>query len=202
MGVPLPFAGPGPITEEIRVREDLPELRGPVTARQAFEVVLPRVEKIDRDFKFVLVTSGQDINHEGRALLWEFFFDFPRGRATGISAVQLRSEEEIDRGAMCVETHVRPAYPDTGFMPLLKRDRASRAYLERAWDKSVKAKRGLPLSFRDSPEAVRDLAGQGADWIAGDTSMTLSSKVLASGEIVWSTVSWDKEFHTSFEAIR
>lgn len=198
--MPFPFTGPKPITEETRTRENLPRLYGPVTARQAFEVVLAHVEKVDRDFKFVLVTSGQDINHEGRALLWEFFFDFPRRRASGVFAVRLRSDEEVDDGPMCIETHLRPAYPDTGFMPRLKRDRASRGYLEQAWIKSVEAKRGLPLSFRDSPEAVQELATQGVDWIAGDTSMTLSSKVLATREIVWSTVSWDKEYHTPFEA--
>ncbi len=202
MSVPFPFTGPKPITEETRTREDLSDLHGPLTARQAFEAVLPRVERVDRDFKFVLVTSGQDINYEGRALLWEFFFDFPRLRGTGNFSIQLSSEEDIDLGPKCIETRVRPAYPNTGFVPQLKRERASRDYMERAWDKSVQAKQGLPLSFRDSPEAVRDLIRQGVDWIAGDTSMTLSSKVLASGDIVWSTVSWDKEYHTPFKAAR
>lgn len=196
----MPFGGPKPISEEIKTREELPELRGPLTARQAFDVVLPRVQAIDRDFKFTLVVSGQDINYEGRALLWEFFFDFPRRRGSAVFAVRLSSEDEIDQAPMCIEAHVRPAYPDTGFMPQLKRDRATRSALEQAWDKSVQAKKALPLSFRDSPEAVADLQRQGVDWIAGDTSMTLSGKVVETGRAVWSTFSWDKEFQTPFAA--
>ncbi len=194
------FGSPKPIDKEIRERQELPELRGPVTARQAFDIVLPRVQLIDRDFKFTLVTSGQDINHEGRALLWEFFFDFPRRRGSGVFSVLLSSQEEIDQAPMCMLTHVRPAYPDTGFMPQLKRDPANRATLERAWDKSVQGKKALPLSFRDSTEAVADLQRQGVDWIAGDTSMTLTSKVLPGGQVVWSTISWDKEYQTPFAA--
>ena len=57
---------------------------------------------------------------------------------------------------------------------------------------------GLPLDFVDSPDAVRELTRAGADWIAGDPDMTLSTRRLRTGKMVWVTESYGKEFVTPF----
>ncbi len=56
----------------------------------------------------------------------------------------------------------------------------------------------LPQAFRDSAEAAQALAQQGADFISGDSHMTLSVKRLTTGAIVWHTICWDKEYTTPF----
>jgi hypothetical protein len=38
----------------------------------------------------------------------------------------------------------------------------------------------------------------GVDWIAGDPDMTLATKRLSSGEVVWVVESYGKEFATPF----
>lgn len=56
----------------------------------------------------------------------------------------------------------------------------------------------MPRDFIDSPDAVRELTRAGADWVAGDSDMTLATRRLPSGEVVWTTESYGKEFATPF----
>jgi hypothetical protein len=198
---PFRLFGPRPITEEVRTEEKLPGLSGPSTAREALAAIMPAVRKIDSDHKFSLVASGEDIDQQGYAFLWEFFFHFPRRQARGIFSVQPTDVAAMDKGCdLCLKVDLKPIYTGTAAQvrKRLKDDRDAIAYLRKIWDESEQEKQALPLTFRDSPEAVRSLAEQGVNWSAGDTSLTLSSKVLPSGEIVWCTYSYGKEFHTPF----
>ena len=190
-----------PITEESDSTAELPGLVGPLTAREALAAIVPAVRQVDRVFVFRLVTSGEDIDYRGRATVWEFFFDFPRRNGLGIFAVK-PCQVEGEPGPCCLQVAVRPKHRETGIaarlVESLRHDRAALAYVRRVWREADAREPVLPLDFRDSPEAVRALAEQGADWISGSTSMTLSSKRLPSGELVWSTLMYDDEFQTPF----
>ena len=196
------FFAPQPITEESDSTTELPGVVGSLTAREALAAILPAVRQVDRVCVLRLVTSGEDIDHRGRTTVWEFFFDFPRRNGLGIFAVKPCDVEE-EPSPCCLRAKVRPKYyRDTGIaaqlVERLKHDRAALAYVRRVWREAEAREPVLPLDFRDSPEAVRALADQGADWISGSTSMTLSSKRLPSGELVWSTLMYDDEFQTPF----
>jgi hypothetical protein len=56
---------------------------------------------------------------------------------------------------------------------------------------------GLPVSFRDSPEVVSELATQRVDSVAG-TDMKLESRLFPSGEAVWVTYYRDAEIMVPF----
>lgn len=152
---------------------ELPQAGGPVTAREALDIVYPAVLEVSKQPVLVLITSGSDISAEGRSGTWDFVFHFPA---------------RLGQGAYSLE----PLDPD-----------ASGSGLRMTWRISprldVKGEdSGLPLDFTDSPEAVRNLTRAGADWVAGDPDMTLATRRLSSGDVVWATESYGKEFATPF----
>ncbi len=161
------------ITSKTEETKKLPELRGPLTAREALNAILPAVRQVDQEFKLTFVGSGEGINPDGRAYAWDFFFEFPRRRGHGVFFIHLCPDEGDDEGPWCIDMRVQPF----GKEP---------------------ARPALPFEFRDSAEAVQALGEQGVDWISGDTHSTLSAKILPNGGVVWHTTCWDKEYQTPF----
>ncbi len=88
-----------------------------------------------------------------------------------------------DEGPWCIDLSVRPVF-----------DPRTKGYKI----PPLSAQPALPLEFRDSAEAVKALARQGADFLSGDGHMTLSTKVLPNGTAVWHTTIWDKPYETPF----
>jgi hypothetical protein len=105
------------------------------------------------------------------------FFELPGRTALAICTVQPRDPgADPDDQDASMKLHIRP------------------------WPAS-ESQRALPLDFIDSPEAIRLLAGRGADFISGDGHMILASKILATGEAAWFTESYGREFYTPFGAL-
>ena len=63
------------LNQEIRFSRDLAE-SDQVTARQAFAVALEAAKELDRNPHLKLIV-GHDVNQDGTAWKWEFFFDLP-----------------------------------------------------------------------------------------------------------------------------
>jgi hypothetical protein len=162
-----------PIREVLRGSRELPQTGGGVTAREALALVYPEVLETSRTPILLLITSGTDISAEGRSGTWELVFHFPARFAQGVYSLEHR-DPEVSESGLRMRWRISPR-------PDVKGEDAA-----------------LPLEFTDSPEAVRDLSRAGVDWVAGDADMTLASKRLPSGEVVWATESYGKEFATSF----
>ncbi len=158
---------------EIHETRELAELRGPLTARQALATILPQAQALDPECVLTFVGSDESVNHEGRAYAWDFFFHSARSQRLFDFSVHLCAGEGDDEGPWCVDMHVRPLHPS-----LLRP--------------------ALPLEFIDSADAIKPLAEQGADFISGDGHMTLASKILPDGAVVWHTICWDREYQTPF----
>jgi hypothetical protein len=162
-----------PISDVVRGSRELPQARGRVTAREALALVYPAVLETSKKPVLLVITSGTDINAEGRSGTWEFVFHFPARAAQGVYSLEHR-DPEVSDGDLRMTWRLSPR-PDA------KGDDAA-----------------LPLEFTDSPEAVRDLNRAGVDWVAGDADMTLGTKRLPSGEVMWVTEAYGKEFVTPF----
>ena len=162
--------GESKVTSRVRDRSVLAQ-PGPLTARQALAAVLPAVEKTSRRSRLGLVTSGEDIGADGRSLRWEFLFAFPSRQAGGLFGVE-PCDIEASETALCLTSEVYPGVP--------------------AFEQP------LPLDFKDSPEAVAEMARAGVDWVAGSTRMTLASRRLPGGSLVWCTEMFGKEYTTPF----
>lgn len=152
----------------------LPDVTGPLTAREAHAIVGPMAQGISGQPVLVLISSGFDINSEGRSFHWEFVFHFPDRSAQAVYSFA-GGNRELSGTVPSVEWRISP-----------RRD----AEVERA---------SLPLDFTDSPAAVRELGRVGVDWEAGDSDLTLATKRLSSGEVVWAAESHGEIFTIPFK---
>jgi hypothetical protein len=168
--------------QDLSVRVPLDGLHGPMAAHAAFRCIEAEIVRIDPAFRLTLLTSSDSIDHFGLSYTWEFLADLPTRQARAIGALRPLSDgsgddDEGESPALCIELDVRPGRllaPNGETLP------------------------ALPRKFVDSPAAVAELASQGADFIGGDTSMTLSTKVLPSGRAVWHTHCFDREYRSDF----
>ena len=164
-----------PIAPSVTKRA-VPELSGSMTAHQAWAVVAPLVRGLDRNARLTLITSGLDMNHEGRSRTWEFIFLLPQRNLTVMFSLEPDPQSADVDGSPCILTQrinqasatdaTRPAFPDR---------------------------------FRDSPDAVAEFSAQGVDFVSGPSDMKLEGRMLPSNEAVWATFGWDREHTTSFQ---
>lgn len=161
------------MSERHRSRRPI-EASGPLTVKEAWSIVLDAVLRVAPDYRLILITSGEDINSEGRSRVWEFGLHFPGHLVQGIFGIEPCDMEESE-SALCLVTELSV---------LSGLDQAEHY---------------LPQEFKDSPQAVTELAQGGADWISGSTSMNLQTRLLSDGSAVWWTSSYDRRFQTPFQ---
>ena len=154
----------------------VPEICGSMTAHQAWAVVAPIAKAMDRQARLTLISSGLDMSDKGRSLSWDFIFFLPARNLT----VMLSLEPD-------------PQSADVDHSPCILTQRINQAF---AIDASRPA---FPDRFRDSPDVVAEFSASGVDFLFGPTDMKLEGRILPSGEAVWITYYWDREYSTSFE---
>ncbi|MCS7072713.1 MAG: hypothetical protein NZM00_14505 [Anaerolinea sp.] len=142
---------------------------GPLTSREAWDIVQPIVAGLDPQARLTFITSGLDISHAGRSFTWEFMVHLPARQAQALlSLAPADDAADVDSAPLVLTQRIGPA------------------------DAGAEHPPALPLPFRDSPEVVAELAASGVDFIAGPTDMKLEGRILATGEAVWLTSYWDE----------
>lgn len=157
------------------IRTSVPERVGAMTAHEAWGVVAPAVQALDSEARLTMITSGLDMNAEGRSRSWDVLFHLPKQRARVMFSL------EPDPAASDVDS--APAVLTRRLQPASDRDAQKPAF---------------PAPFRDSPEVVAEFTDRGADFLAGPGDMKLEGRILPSGEGVWVTYYWDEEFTAPF----
>lgn len=148
---------------------------GPVTARQASVLAKQELKRQNANsFRFTFISAGEYIDHRGLSVHWELFFELPGSGELVMFTIEPQGDawEEMQP-------------------PL------SISITRKPW-KIDESKPVLPHEFIDSPEAVTALTEQGADWVSGDTRMTLSTKFTATGKPVWHTETEDGVLEMDF----
>ena len=159
-------------------RRTVREAPGPLSARQAWELVQPVLRNLDPAPRLTLLTSGLDLNSAGLSFTWEFGFELPAtGQYALLGIVPSGEGPSIDTDALVLEQRLQPLRR----MPAVARP-------------------VLPTDFTDSPEAVAEFTRQGIDFVSGRSEMSLSARVLPSGEAVWVTEDWHAERTVPFVA--
>lgn len=165
----------------------------PITARQAFDVAFPAVLSKDEAALLRMITCGERIRSNGTADLWTLLFDFPALRARGVLGVGIDEDARTDADlTVCYFTEVISPFrgpPRSILGELLGSD---------PWRSELSKAGALPVPFKDSPEATKELAAQGVDYVAGSTSLNLAGLVLLDGRPVWRTQDRDREYYTSW----
>lgn len=148
-----------------------------LTAHAAWRVVKPCAQNHAANPVLTFITSGTDLNVEGRSRTWEFGFYVPESRSSllvSLMPVPAAGDGDVGLAAIIALTvRITPCFqpPATG----------------------------LPFDFRDSPDVVAEFSRAGVDFVAGSTDMKLEARRLASGQAVWLTYDWDRVCTTAFE---
>ena len=181
-------------------------VRGPLPASRAVALGNPPAMDADPGARLVAIVSDTNIDARGLARVWELFYDLPaRGTQLTITLAPSPGTELTD------ETPISMSFAERPFVPPL--DPGFAAGVARALNMSVEefeAKRRelaaagraapLPMPFRDSPEAVAALTGQGVDFVSGPTDLALSTDRLKDGTVVWKTGDRRRDYTTAFGA--
>ena len=148
-----------------------------MTAREAWAHVAPEATALDPRARLTFITSGLDMNHGGRSRTWEFIFSLPRRNAAVMLSLEPDPESpDVDTAQSILTQRLHPA-------------------------SALDAQRPpFPDRLRDSPEVVAEFSADGVDFAAGPTDMKLEGRVLPSGQAVWVTYYWDREYVTPFAA--
>jgi len=151
------------------------EVLGPITARQAFALAEGELKRRNMTvFRFTFISAGEHIDQRGYSIHWELFFELPESAELVIVTMEPQGDAWEDRQPALSISLTRKPW-------LVKESRPA-----------------LPRQFRDSPEAVTALAEQGADWISGNTQMTLSTRFTGKGKFVWHTETYGGVLETGF----
>ena len=179
------------ITDEYLTTHLLTHIRRSITAREAWEIVEPRTKAIEPTARLIAVASGEDISSRGTASSWVFAFLLAERRGRAWFSFKPSDYDDAE-APLLLDEQIRPfgsAQQGAALPPEVRAD---------LWQTILDKFPPLPVPFRDSPEAVQALSEQGVNFGAGDTSMTLTSKVLPSGEAVWQITSYDETYTTPF----
>ena len=143
-------------------RAAAPELVGSVPLSAAWTLAKGRVDGIDASARLLFITSGLDLDAAGRSRAWEFRFHLPQvGAILWLSLEADPESEDIDQAAWIITQRSQPETESDSALP------------------------SLPLPFRDSSDAVAELAAAGVDFVAGPTDLKLESEVLSDGSACW-----------------
>ena len=156
-------------------RYPVPHLSGSMTVRQAWSEAARAASELDPRFRLTVVTSGLDVNFEGRSRTWEFIFFLPGRSETALVTLEADPmNEDVDSAGCILTRRLQPASPQDG------------------------KKTQFPVPFRDSPEVAAEFSAQGADFLSGPTDMKIEGRILPDGKAVWVTCCWDREYLAPF----
>lgn len=187
------------MTEDpIQKRTRLAGVTGSLTAREAFAVADPAAKGYDADAFCHLMTAGERIDGEGLSDLWELFYMLPNARARATFGVGIDEhcdpDEEWEQRFLFEAVRPFANHQPRGVLGRLIRGGAFD--IRAQWRRELGRHAPLPVSFRDSPEAVRELIVQGEDFVSGDIHLTLQTRTLATGEAVWWSMAYGVEYTT------
>lgn len=188
------------IKEKIKKTYPCEAQKGRPTALEAFRILSPIAMSHDRQAFMTMIVSGEDIDAAGRSYSWEFLFHFPVQEATGVLSVHLDPAGlEEDREEFCITEEITPLAKAGGFLEsIFEKNPVFRSVFTKKQKSDLARKPALPVPFRDSPEAVNDIASRGVDFAAGDSHTVLTGEIATTGEAVWKAVAFDVEYRTHF----
>ena len=187
------------LREKQVLARDLIGTSQPVKAMEAFRHSLAAARRFDRNAQLKMVACSGGLDSEGRSSRWEFFFDLPRRRAqASIDWVLTWNEKTDSYGKASIRGTVRP-FPEPGGALHRMVEDGDLLYRQLAglWQKELKRLPALPHKFKDSDQAIRELARKGLD-LASD-EVTLSAKGRHGSPPQWQAQARHGAYETGFE---
>lgn len=186
------------IGEDLRFSRSGGKARQPITAGQAFQVIQPVMQNLDRSARLKRIVSQPGLNPEGASSHWEFFFDLPRRRAQVSCEWVLPWDAALDaHGSARIDTVVKPfPAPDSPIRQLVNNGELLHRQLYGLWEQERSRKPDLPFQFQDSDTALADFIQQGLD--IGQDEFSLSTGFSSEGRACWIAQTRRKQYFAPF----
>ena len=153
----------GALKQEVQTSRDLIESH-PVTARNAFEVVWQAARQLDHNPHLKLIV-GHEVNPDGTARRWEFFFDLPTRRAKLACDWSLTwdaSKDGFGRGRLIITAQPFPP-AESIYYQIVRDGKLLHRQLIGLWNQELRRSPKLPLRFKDSSDVMAEFLQQGLD---------------------------------------
>jgi hypothetical protein len=170
-----------------------------VTARQAFRPAFKAAQELDRGSRLTLIT-GHDVQPDGSARRWEFFFDLPVRRAKLVCDWSLRWDSSADSfGPARLEVVARPFPPaESVYCRMVTEGKLLHRQLNGLWTQEQRRSPKLPFSFTDTDVVMADFVLQGLDPSADEFSF--GTALLPDGQPGWIALTHDNQaFYSAIE---
>lgn len=181
---PLDY-GSGRIEEKVTTREELDAPGGPVTACEAFGVVVEIARAYDEQARLTRVSSGPGLDEQGRTTLWTFQYQFPNRWAqavlsvhTGPPGTKPGSPDEF------LEVNVTP-FPAPGSAMAKMLTEGQSGFVEQQWKVELERHAPLAENFRDSSEVFQAWINDGLSLATLGPGVRLEGMTLPLGGAVW-----------------
>lgn len=177
--------GSGRISETQTVREELDGPGGPITAREAFDLVHRLAHGYDREAKLYMLASAGKLDAQGRATNWEFKYQFPNRWARAVFSVATAAAPGTAQpGDEHLEVTIIPFPPPGSAMARMLME-GQEGFVKQQWQMELERKPSLPANFKDSAEAAAVWARDGLDLGSLGRSVRLEGMTLPLGGAVW-----------------
>jgi len=171
----------------------------PLTATEAFRHSLAAARRFDPHPQLKMIVCSAGLDSAGRSSRWGFSFDLPRRRAQASIDWILAWDENTDSyGKASIEGTVRP-FPEIGGVTHRMVEDGDLLYRQLAglWEKELKRLPALPHDFKDSDQAIRELARSGLD--LSSSEVTLTAKGRHGSPPRWQAQTRHNTYETGFE---
>ncbi|MEM7245166.1 MAG: hypothetical protein AAF533_07465 [Acidobacteriota bacterium] len=157
----------------------------PLSARDAFALLLPLVRAHDRRPVLTQVAASESVEPCGRASRWEMAWALPRCRAFASADWALQHDVAGEPRSSRVELRLRPHAPAGGSLrQAVDEGRLLHRQLVGSWRDEMRRRGSLPADFRDSTEVAPRLFGGVLDPADDELSLALERDP-GDGHVTW-----------------
>ena len=186
------------ITKALRYTRPGGTGRVPITAGQAYQVVRPLAQELDRQARLKLIVSQPGVQTDGRSTHWELFFDLTQRRAKAVCEWVLPRDKAMHAYQPSqITIAVTPFPPENSPIRQAVRDgKLLHQQMIGMWRQECRRQPDLPTPFRDSDLAMADFLRQGLD--PGQDEFSLSTGISPQGALSWMAQTRHRTYYFAF----
>lgn len=186
------------LNQEVRSVHQLGGGRSPITACAALSKIWPTVKQMDESVHLKSVSSPVGVNAQGKSSRWNFTFELHHRRARLQCAWLLPWDQHSKTFESAVLDISAVPYPpkNSTYRQMVMQGKMLCRELTVLWHQERRKRPDLPLHFRDTDIAIRELMQQGLN--IGSNRFVLTSNRSSNGKMNWLAQMDEYMFYTDF----
>ncbi len=172
----------------------------PITAWQAYQVAHPIACQYDSELRWFRIDSDSSITEQGYDWDWWLRFLLMQKRAVAYFFVRIWNDTGYQQQTeISVRADIRPLSDvEMSIIEHALENTTPGGAADKLWQQTLRQHQPLPLSFYDSPEAVRRFIAQGANFVDYHKDFVISAKVREDGAPTWQMHQGEMKYSAPF----